>query len=65
VITGSVGIDDWEWGVTLFARDLLDIKRIVTEMRYDEASSRYGEFGAFYVGVQRTAAEWAKAIRAE
>lgn len=52
VITGSVGFDDWEWGVTLFAHDLLDIKRIVTEMRYDEASSRYGEFGNFYTGIR-------------
>ncbi len=52
VITGSVGFDDWEWGVTLFARDPLEFKRIVTEMRYDEASSRYGEFGEFFVGVR-------------
>ena len=51
VITGSVGLDDWEWGVTLFAHDLLDVKRVVTEMRFDEASSRFGEFGSFYVGI--------------
>jgi chlorite dismutase len=57
VITGSLGLDDWEWGVTLFARDLLDIKRIVTEMRYDEASSRYGEFGSFYTGIRRSPEE--------
>lgn len=60
VITGSVGMDDWEWGVTLFARDVLDFKRIVTEMRYDEASSRYGEFGSFFTGIRLTPAEWAE-----
>ncbi|HEX2092089.1 MAG TPA: hydrogen peroxide-dependent heme synthase [Longimicrobiaceae bacterium] len=52
VITGSVGLDDWEWGVTLFARDPLDFKRIVTEMRYDEASALYGEFGSFVTGIR-------------
>ncbi|MFW6201415.1 MAG: hydrogen peroxide-dependent heme synthase [Gemmatimonadota bacterium] len=54
VITGSVGLDDWEWGVTLFARDMLDIKGVVTEMRYDEASARYAEFGPFYTAVRLT-----------
>lgn len=58
VITGSVGLDDWEWGVTLFARDPLEFKRIVTEMRFDEASSRYGEFGRFFTGVRLGAEEW-------
>ena len=65
VITGSVGLDDWEWGVTLFARDALDIKRIVTDMRYDEASSRYGEFGSFYTGIRITPEAWAAALRPE
>jgi chlorite dismutase/heme-degrading monooxygenase HmoA len=50
VIASSVGLDDWEWGVTLFADDLTDIKDIVYEMRFDPASSRYGEFGEFFVG---------------
>ncbi|MWV64109.1 heme-binding protein [Halorubrum sp. JWXQ-INN 858] len=50
VIASSVGFDDHEWGVTLFAADPTDIKDIVYEMRFDEASSRYGEFGDFYVG---------------
>lgn len=58
VITGSTGFDDWEWGVTLFAKDPLEFKRIVTEMRYDEASARYGEFGEFFTGVQLGAAEF-------
>lgn len=52
VISGSLGLDDWEWGVTLFARDPLEFKRIVTEMRYDEASARYAEFGTFYTGMR-------------
>lgn len=63
VITGSVGLDDWEWGVTLFARDPLDFKRIVTEMRYDEASSRFGEFGSFYTGVRAPAEELGGMLR--
>jgi chlorite dismutase len=50
VIASSVGLDDFEWGVTLFAADLTDIKDIVYEMRFDEASAVYGEFGDFYVG---------------
>ncbi|MNW23131.1 putative heme peroxidase [compost metagenome] len=50
IITGSVGFDDWEWGVTLFADDPLQFKKLVYEMRFDEVSARYGEFGSFYVG---------------
>lgn len=50
VITGSVGFDDWEWGVTLFADDVLQFKKLVYEMRFDEVSARFGEFGSFYVG---------------
>ena len=50
IVTGSIGFDAWEWGVTLFARDPLEFKRIVTEMRFDEVSAKYGEFGPFYVG---------------
>ncbi|HET7275531.1 MAG TPA: hydrogen peroxide-dependent heme synthase [Longimicrobiaceae bacterium] len=58
VINGSVGLDDWEWGVTLFARDPLEFKHIVTEMRYDEASALYGEFGRFFTGIRRDPQEW-------
>jgi hydrogen peroxide-dependent heme synthase len=58
VITGSVGLDDWEWGVTLFARDPLDFKRIVTDMRYDEASAAYGEFGRFFTGIRFAPGGW-------
>ncbi|WP_404330507.1 hydrogen peroxide-dependent heme synthase [Mesobacillus maritimus] len=50
IITGSVGFDDYEWGVTLFADDVLQFKKLVYEMRFDEVSARYGEFGAFFVG---------------
>jgi hydrogen peroxide-dependent heme synthase len=50
IVTGSVGFDDWEWGVTLFAHDVLSFKKLVYEMRFDEVSARYGEFGSFYVG---------------
>lgn len=57
VICGSLGLDDWEWGVTLFAKDPLEFKRIVTDMRYDEASARYSEFGTFYTGMRVTAEE--------
>ncbi|MFD2655717.1 hydrogen peroxide-dependent heme synthase [Gracilibacillus thailandensis] len=50
IITGSMGFDDWEWSVTLFAKDVLQLKKIVYEMRFDVVSARYGEFGPFYVG---------------
>jgi chlorite dismutase len=50
VIASSVGFDDFEWGVTLFSDDPTHIKDIVYEMRFDEVSAKYGEFGQFYVG---------------
>ena len=49
-ITGSVGFDDFEWGVTLFSDDVLQFKKIVYEMRFDETTARYGDFGSFYIG---------------
>lgn len=58
IISGSIGFDDWEWGVTLFARNALDFKNVITDMRYDEASARYAEFGRFYVGKRMRADEW-------
>ena len=51
LITGSTGLDDWEWGVTLLADDPKAIKDIVYEMRFDEVSARYGEFGPFVTGL--------------
>jgi hydrogen peroxide-dependent heme synthase len=50
VITGAIGLDAWEWGVTLFAQDPLEFKKLVTDMRFDEVSAKYAEFGDFYVG---------------
>ncbi len=52
LITGSTGLDEYEWGVTLLAKDTIDIKAIVYEMRFDEVSARYAEFGDFYIGMQ-------------
>jgi hydrogen peroxide-dependent heme synthase len=52
VISGSVGFDDWEWGVSLFADDPLVFKKLVYEMRFDAASALYGVFGDFYVGIR-------------
>jgi chlorite dismutase len=52
LITGSTGLDEFEWGVTLLAKDTFDIKAIVYEMRFDEVSARYAEFGDFYIGLQ-------------
>jgi peroxiredoxin len=54
VITGSTGLDDFEWGVTLFGTHPDDLKECVYEMRFDEASSRYAEFGPFYTGMVGT-----------
>ena len=50
IITGAIGFDAWEWGVTLFAKDPLDFKKLVTDMRFDEVSAQYADFGDFYVG---------------
>jgi chlorite dismutase len=51
LITGSTGLDDWEWGVTLLADDPAALKEIVYEMRFDEVSARYAEFGPFVTGL--------------
>jgi peroxiredoxin len=52
IISGSVGFDDWEWGVDLFADDPLVFKKLVYEMRFDESSARYAEFGPFIVAIR-------------
>ena len=52
IISGSIGFDDWEWGVDLFADDPLVFKKLIYEMRFDEASAWYAEFGPFYTGLQ-------------
>ena len=51
LITGSTGIDDWEWGVTLLADDAAALKEIVYEMRFDPVSARYADFGPFFTGL--------------
>ena len=57
VISGSIGFDDWEWGVDLYADDPLIFKKLVYAMRFDEASARFGEFGRFWTGMQFSVAQ--------
>ena len=57
LITGATGIDDWEWGVTLMAHQTDALKEIVYEMRFDEVSARYGEFGPFYINLRMDASD--------
>jgi len=52
VITGSIGFDDWEWGVDLFAEEPLVFKKLIYEMRFDQVSAVYALFGTFYVGLR-------------
>lgn len=52
IISGSIGFDNWEWGVDLFADDPLVFKKLIYEMRFDEASARFAAFGPFYIGLQ-------------
>ena len=65
IISGSIGFDDWEWGVTLFADDPLVFKKLIYEMRFDEVSAVYALFGHFYVGVRCAAAELGKLLNGE
>lgn len=62
LITGSTGLDEHEWGVTLLAKDTAEIKAIVYEMRFDEASARYSEFGDFYICLQLSLVELFKRL---
>lgn len=62
LVTGSTGIDDYEWGVTLFGVNPDDLKACVYEMRYDEASARFAEFGPFVTGVVGTLDEVLDAV---
>ncbi len=59
IITGSMGFDDWEWGVDLFADDAAVFKQLIYEMRFDEASALYALFGPFYIGLRFPASELA------
>jgi peroxiredoxin len=65
IISGSIGFDDWEWGVTLFADDPLVFKKLIYEMRFDEVSAVYALFGHFYVGLRFPAAQLGKLLNGE
>jgi peroxiredoxin len=65
IITGSIGFDDWEWGVDLFADDPLVFKKLIYEMRFDHVSAVYALFGQFYVGVRVQAASLEKLLNGE
>ena len=65
IITGSIGFDDWEWGVDLFADEPLVFKKLIYEMRFDEVSAVYALFGQFYVGVRVPAASLEKLLGGE
>ncbi len=65
IISGSIGFDDWEWGVDLFADDPLVFKKLIYEMRFDEVSAVYAQFGQFYVGVHCPAASLGKLLDGE
>ena len=62
IISGSIGFDDWEWGVDLFADDPLVFKKLIYEMRFDQVSAVYALFGTFYVGQRTPAAEVGKLL---
>jgi hydrogen peroxide-dependent heme synthase len=65
IISGSIGFDDWEWGVDLFAEEPLVFKKLIYEMRFDEVSAVYALFGHFYVGVRIHAAELGRLLSGE
>jgi chlorite dismutase len=65
IITGSIGFDDWEWGVDLFADDPLVFKKLIYEMRFDEVSAVYAAFGSFFVGVRFPASELGQVLNGE
>ena len=65
IISGSIGFDDWEWGVDLFADDPLVFKKLIYEMRFDQVSAVYALFGQFYVGLRCPAASLGKLLSGE
>jgi len=65
IITGSIGFDDWEWGVDLWSEDPLLFKKLIYEMRFDEVSAVYALFGQFYVGMRCPAAELGRLLSGE
>ncbi|MBV8774360.1 MAG: heme-dependent peroxidase [Deltaproteobacteria bacterium] len=62
IISGSIGFDDWEWGVDLFADDPVVFKKLIYEMRFDEVSAVYAKFGHFYVGIRYPSGSLAKLL---
>ena len=65
MITGAIGLDDWEWGVTLWADDLTDVKELLYEMRFDPSSSKYADFGPFWVGRRMAPADLSSYLAGE
>jgi peroxiredoxin len=65
IISGSIGFDDWEWGVDLFADEALTFKKLIYEMRFDEASAKFAEFGPFYIGLQFPVGELGTFLKGE
>jgi hydrogen peroxide-dependent heme synthase len=65
IITGSIGFDDWEWGVDLFADDPLVFKKLIYEMRFDQVSAVYALFGTFYVGLRCRPSELGKLLNGQ
>jgi chlorite dismutase len=65
IISGAIGFDDWEWGVDLFADEPLVFKKLIYELRFDEASVWYAEFGPFYVGLRFSPAELPRYLEGE
>lgn len=65
IITGSIGFDDWEWGVDLFAEDPLVFKKLIYEMRFDEVSAVYAQFAHFYIGIRCVAGNLGKLLNGE
>jgi len=65
IITGSIGFDDWEWGVDLFADDPLVFKKLIYEMRFDQVSAEYALFGNFYLGLRCPASDLGKLLEGQ
>jgi chlorite dismutase len=65
IISGSIGFDDWEWGVDLFADDPVVFKKLIYEMRFDRASAVYAEFGPFHVGLQFSSSDLWRLLEGE
>src|SRR5271166_3603434 len=65
IITGSIGFDDWEWGVDLFAPEPLVFKKLIYEMRFDQVSAEYAVFGQFFVGVRVPVAKFGEWLDGE